>query len=132
MQQPSYGITVILDDDFDSAVLRTTEVLKTQGFGVLTDIDVQATMKKKLGVEHPRYRILGACNPSLAIQLLRAEPEAGLLLPCNVVVREADDGVRVSFVDPAAMFQVVGRDDLRALVEAVRGRLEAAADELRG
>ncbi len=128
MQQDKYGLSIELGPvDFDEAVERVTAALKTQGFGVLTDIDVKATLKKKIDVEHPPYRILGACNPPLAFQALQAEPDVGLLLPCNVIVRQAEEGVRVAFIDPAAMFSVVDRDDLQPLVDQVRGKLAAAA-----
>jgi len=131
MQQDQYGLSVELGDvDFDAAVERVTEALKGQGFGVLTDIDVKATLKKKLDVDHPRYRILGACNPPIAYQALQAEPDVGLLLPCNVIVREHDDGVRVVFIDPIAMFSVVNRDDLAPMTEQVRDLLAAAAEAL--
>ena len=133
MQQDQYGLSVELGDvDFDGAIERVTQALKGQGFGVLTEIDVKATMKKKLGVDHPRYMILGACNPPIAHQALQAEPDVGLLLPCNVIVRETDSGVRVAFVDPIAMFSVVGRDDLEPMAEQVRGLLAAAAADLEG
>ena len=131
MKQDKYGLSVELGAvDFDDAVERVTQALKGQGFGVLTDIDVKATLKKKLDVDHPRYRILGACNPPIAHQALLAEPDVGLLLPCNVIVRETDAGVRVAFVDPIAMFSVVERDDLQPMAEKVRGLLAAAASAL--
>jgi uncharacterized protein (DUF302 family) len=133
MQQDKYGLSVELGPvDFDEAVEAVTAALKDQGFGVLTDIDVKATLKKKIDVDHPPYRILGACNPPFAHQALQAEPDVGLLLPCNVIVRQAGAGVRVAFVDPVAMFAVVGRDDMQPLVDQVRARLEAAAAALEG
>ncbi len=113
--------------DFDQALERVTAALKVEGFGVLTEIDVEATLKKKLGVDHPRYRILGACNPSLAHQALQAEPDVGLLLPCNVVVRQDGEDVVVALVDPEAMFAVVGKPGMEPLVAEARSKLQRAA-----
>lgn len=118
-----FGKTVGLG--FDAALQRVTEELAKQGFGVLTEIDVSATMKKKLNVDFPRYRILGACNPQFAHRALAAEPEIGTLLPCNVVVREdAGGSVRVEFMDPDAVLQLVDRPGIAEIAGEVRGRLE--------
>jgi len=119
----SFGKAVELG--FDTALQRVTEELAKQGFGVLTEIDVSATMKKKLNVDFPRYRILGACNPPLAHRALAAEPEIGTLLPCNVVVREDAGGkVRVEFMDPNAVLQLVDRPGIAEIAGEVRNRLE--------
>jgi uncharacterized protein (DUF302 family) len=118
-----FGKNVALD--FDTALQRVTEELAKQGFGILTEIDVSATMKKKLNVDFPRYRILGACNPPLAHRALTAEPEIGALLPCNVVVRETADGkVRVEFMDPNAVLTLVDKPGITEIATEVRGRLE--------
>jgi uncharacterized protein (DUF302 family) len=112
---------------FDAAVADVTEKLKEQQFGVLTDIDVQATFKAKIGVEFPKYRILGACNPRLAHEALKMEERLGVLLPCNVIVRDAGDGkVEVAGVDPVATLERTGNEALRATAEQVRERLSAA------
>ncbi len=120
-----YGFGKTVPMDFERAIDVVTEALKTEGFGVLTDIDVQATLKKKLGEDMPRYRILGACNPPLAYQALTAEPLIGLLLPCNVVVRQEDNGtVHVEFMDPDAVLNLVDNSEVHALASEVRERLE--------
>jgi uncharacterized protein (DUF302 family) len=116
---------------YDEAVARVTEGLKTEGFGVITEIDVKATMKKKLDVDFERYVILGACNPPMAHQALVAEPLIGLLLPCNVVVKDRPGGGSiVSALDPRAIFALVGREDVRPLAAEITARLERVLEKL--
>ena len=110
---------------FDQAVAAVTQALAKEGFGVLTEIDVQATLKKKLGIERPPYRILGACNPQFAAQALEVEPQIGALLPCNVVVRQDAAGATlVEFMDPDAVLELVQRPEVGRIAAEVRGRLE--------
>ncbi len=120
-----YGFGKAVDCGFDDALAKVTEALSKEGFGVLTEIDVAATMKKKINVDMPSYRILGACNPQLANRAIGAEPSIGLLLPCNVVVRQDAAGtVHVEFMDPIAIMQLVDKPEVEELAKDVRGRLD--------
>jgi uncharacterized protein (DUF302 family) len=129
---PSYGLTRTLDNvSYADGVDRARQSLQKQGFGVLTEIDVKATLQKKIDADTRPYVILGACNPKLAHEALQAEPAIGLLLPCNVVVSEDDAGnAVVSAIDPVSMFAVVNRPDVEPLAKAVRVLLERAIEEL--
>ncbi|HED39339.1 MAG TPA: DUF302 domain-containing protein [Chromatiales bacterium] len=125
MNKIKYGLGKSVEGDFDSTIDRVTAELKREGFGVLTDIDVAATMKKKLGEEMSPYRILGACNPALAHQAITHEPSIGLLLPCNVVVRQIANGsVYVECMDPVAVLSLVDHPAVGTLASEVRSRLE--------
>jgi uncharacterized protein (DUF302 family) len=116
---------------FDDAIHRVTAALKSAGFGVLTDIDVQDTLKRKIGVDFRRYRILGACNPTMAHQALQAEDKIGTMLPCNVVVQELENGaVEVAAIDPVASMQAVENAKLGATARAVREKLRSVIESL--
>jgi uncharacterized protein (DUF302 family) len=129
-----YGFTTTLTGlSFDEAIVKTTVALKAEGFGILSDIDVQHAMKEKLGKDMPPYRILGACNPPLAYQAVTAVPDIGLLLPCNVIVREEAPGrVVVGFLDPQIMVNVVGKPEVRAVADVAEERLRRACESLGG
>lgn len=127
----SYYIAKTVAAPFDAVVTDVTARLKAQGFGVLTDIDVQATLKTKLGAEMPKYRILGACNPRFAHEALKIEDKLGVLLPCNVIVREtADNRVEVASVDPVAAMERTGNPALRSTAEEVLRLLSKAVAEV--
>ena len=128
----SYGFGVDTELSVEDAELRVRDLLKQEGFGVLTEIDVQKTLKEKLGVEFRRYRILGACNPPLAHRALSVEPGVGLLLPCNVVIEELDGGSRVLFLDPVAALGIVGNPELAPLAEEAGARLRRVAQGVAG
>lgn len=135
MQAITYGFGTTLEGvSFEEAMERVIRALEAEGFGVLTEIDVKATLKKKLDADHRRYTILGACNPRLAHRALGAEAHIGLLLPCNVVVqeREAQGSIDVSFADPRAMFELVESPALEAVAAEAERMLRAALDALAG
>ena len=120
----------IPDTDIDTVERRTREALAAQGFGVLTEIDVKATIKEKLGVEMPAYRILGACNPGMAHQAIGIEPRVGAMLPCNVILREVQDGVEVSAIDPVASMQAIENAELKSVAAEVRDLLAKAVNAI--
>ncbi len=127
----SLGLNTYLDTDYTTAVAAVTAALKEEGFGVLTEIDVKATLKKKIDVDFRPYVILGACNPPLAHKALSAVAEVGLLLPCNVVVAEEEDGrIWVSAINPEIMMSVIDDPDLDAVACDARARLERAINSL--
>ncbi|MGB5441806.1 MAG: DUF302 domain-containing protein [Gammaproteobacteria bacterium] len=126
-----YGFNVSVTGTMADVKNSVTEALQKEGFGVLTEIDVAATLKKKLDIDRNPYVILGACNPALANQALDADPDIGLLLPCNVIVRQEDDGsITVGFMDPAAVLGLVDREGVAGLAAEVRSRLERVRDAL--
>ena len=127
----SYYFGKLVDYSFDEAIDKTVSTLKERGFGVLTEIDVQATLKEKLDVDFRKYRILGACNPPFAHKALLAEDKIGLMLPCNVVVQETSDGkVEISAVDPIASMQAVENSSLGEIANEVRDRLKEVVDAI--
>ncbi len=127
----SYYFGKTLEIAFEEAVNRVIEELKKEGFGILTDIDVRATLKKKLNVDFKNYRILGACNPPFAYQALQAEDKIGTMLPCNVIVQEDEEGnVEVSAIDPIASMQAVKNPKLQGIAEEVQAKLKRVVDNL--
>jgi uncharacterized protein (DUF302 family) len=128
----AYGFGATIPVSYEEAIPRVKEALKAEGFGVLTEIDVQRTLHEKLGAEMEPYIILGACNPPLAHRALEQEPDIGLLLPCNVVVRAEGKGSRVEVADPQAMLGIVGKVELNAVAEEAKRRLQRVVASLGG
>jgi len=127
----SYSIGKKVKLSYDEALEKVTQELKKEGFGVLTEIDVKATLKEKLDVDVPRYKILGACNPPFAHKALEAEPGIGLLLPCNVIVYESEDGeTNVAAINAKAMLSIIGRDDITPIANEVNERLKKVIDNV--
>jgi uncharacterized protein (DUF302 family) len=127
----SYYFTKRINGDFESAITKVTEELKKEGFGILTEIDVQATFKKKLDIDFKKYRILGACNPNFAFEAIKAEDKIGTMLPCNVIIQEQEDGiVEVSAVDPVASMVSVQNSSLASIATEVREKLNRVINNL--
>jgi uncharacterized protein (DUF302 family) len=127
----AYYFSKFLNISFDEAVTKVTDELKKEGFGILTDIDVQATLKKKLNADFRKYRILGACNPQLAYLALHAEDKIGTMLPCNVIIQEHAEGkVEVAAIDPIASMQAIENPNLRGIAEQAREKLKKVVDSL--
>jgi len=130
-EQSHYGLSTPVKESYEDAITKVTAELKEQGFGILTEIDVKATMKKKLDVDIDKYIILGACNPKLAYQSLQAEQEMGLLLPCNVIVYEKAGTTYVSMLDPMSMMAFSGNDALCDMAEEARSRLDKVYEAMK-
>jgi uncharacterized protein (DUF302 family) len=127
----NYYFNTTVSGNFEDVVQKTTEALKKEGVGVLTDIDVTSTLKKKLGADFKKYRILAACNPSFAFKALQAEDKIGTMLPCNVIVQEIDDGeIEVAAIDPIASMQAINNPDLRDIADQVQKKLKKIIDGL--
>jgi uncharacterized protein (DUF302 family) len=127
----NYYFSKALDLPFEETIVRVTDALKEEGFGVLTEIDVKATLKKRLDVDFPNYRILGACNPPFAYQALQVEPHIGLMLPCNVVVRENENGQTiVSTIDPVASMLSVENESLGEIAAQVKAKLQKVIESV--
>ncbi|MBU0696483.1 MAG: DUF302 domain-containing protein [Bacteroidetes bacterium] len=126
-----YYFSKTIADSFDNAIQKVTEALKAEGFGILTEIDIKATLKKKLDVDFYNYTILGACNPPFAYKALMSEDKIGTMLPCNVIVQEKEAGqVEVSAVDPAASMQAIENDELATIAKEIRARLQKVIEHL--
>jgi len=126
-----YAFTTVLNTSYEDAVSRVTEALKEEGFGVLTEIDVKATLKKKLGVDFRKYVILGACNPPYAHRTLQVDLDVGLLLPCNVIVYERDDKkAHISAINPVAALEVIKKEELRKIAEEVTEKLKRVVERV--
>jgi len=125
-----YGFTIQVTTDFEQTIKNVTAALAEQSFGVITEIDLQAKFKEKLGIDHTPYTILGACNPSFAHKAIEQEADMGLLLPCNVVVRVVENGCVVAFLDPVSMFSLVDNDAVAPMANEVKAMLERARDAL--
>lgn len=128
--QTAYGLSKELDMPYDDALERVKDALKSEGFGVLTEIDMQATLKEKLQVDFRKYQIIGACNPPLAHKALQAELQIGLLLPCNVIVYEENDGTTVAAFDPVAAMGLAQNSDLEDIAREAKARLRRALESL--
>jgi uncharacterized protein (DUF302 family) len=126
----NYHFSKTVRSSFDDAIKKTVDELKKEGFGILTEIDVQGTLKKKLDVDFRKYKILGACNPSFAYQALQAEDKIGTMLPCNVIAQERPDGVEISAIDPVASMQAINNPSLAKIAEQVRAKLKKVIDSL--
>ena len=126
------GIRTTLKTSFEQAIQKTTDALKTEGFGVLTQIDVKTTLKDKINIDFRRYTILGACNPTLAHRALLANPDVGLLLPCNITVQEADNGIVITAIDPIQMLGVLQEEPaVKAVAAEAKTRLERVISSLK-
>ncbi|SDG61477.1 DUF302 domain-containing protein [Psychroflexus sediminis] len=125
-----YHSTLLKNKSFDQAIDLITESLKEEGFGILTEIDIKETMKKKMDVDFRPYKILGACNPPFAHKALMAEDKIGTMLPCNVIVQKLDEGIEIAAIDPVASMQSVGNDSLSEIANEIREKLKKAVDNL--
>jgi uncharacterized protein (DUF302 family) len=127
-----YYFSQMLEVTFEQAIAQVTEALRREGFGILTDIDVKATLKKKIDVDFHPYRILGACHPLIAYQMLQIDDKAGVFYPCNLVVQEREDGrIEVSAIDPKAMFQSLEQPQAQEIAETARQKLQAVMEHLK-
>lgn len=126
----SYYFNKTISGEFEQVIEKVTAALKTEGFGVLTEIDFSGTLKKKIDVDIPNYRILGACNPQFAYKSYQKENKIGVMLPCNVIVQQVENGVEVSAVDPIVSMQGVGNQELEGIASEVQDKLKAVIDSL--